>query len=201
MHISEGVLAAPVLAGGWVFAATGTAIGLKKLDLDHIITTALLAAAFFVASLVHLPLGPGSVHLILNGLLGLILGWACVPAILVALLLQALLFGYGGLTVLGVNTTIMAGPALVVALLFGPWIRRSGRTASLAAFGGGALAVFLAALLAAAALALSDRSFIMAARLLLLAHVPVMLIEGLVTMFTLAFLRRVQPEILNLEKP
>ena len=81
MHISEGVLSAPVLAGGWVLAAAGTAIGLKRLDYDRLMTVAILAAAFFVASLVHVPIGPASVHLILNGLLGVILGFAAFPAI------------------------------------------------------------------------------------------------------------------------
>ena len=43
-------------------------------------------------------------HLILNGLLGMLLGWAAFPSIFVALMLQAILFQYGGITVLGVNT-------------------------------------------------------------------------------------------------
>ena len=47
--------------------------------------------AIFVASLVHVPVGPSSMHLVLNGLLGLLLGWAAFPAILVGLLLQAVL--------------------------------------------------------------------------------------------------------------
>ena len=36
----------------------------------------LLGAAFFVASLIHVPIGFSSAHLILNGLLGVVLGWA-----------------------------------------------------------------------------------------------------------------------------
>ena len=67
-------------------------------------TVAILAAAFFVGSLIHVPIGPSSVHLILNGLLGMLLGWAAFPSIFVALMLQAILFQYGGITVLGVNT-------------------------------------------------------------------------------------------------
>ncbi|MCF8037428.1 MAG: energy-coupling factor ABC transporter permease, partial [Desulfobacteraceae bacterium] len=67
MHISEGILSLPVLAAGVGFAAAGTGIGLKKLDPDRIPKTGILAAAFFVASLIHVPIGPSSVHLILNG--------------------------------------------------------------------------------------------------------------------------------------
>ena len=101
MHISEGVLSPPVLLAGAAVAAVGTAIGLKKLDYDRIMTVSLLTATFFVASLIHVPIGPGNVHLILGGLMGIILGWSCFPAILVALLLQSLFFNFGGLLVWG----------------------------------------------------------------------------------------------------
>ena len=49
MHISEGILSGPVLLSGAALAAAGTAMGLKKLDYDHIAKTGILAAAFFVA--------------------------------------------------------------------------------------------------------------------------------------------------------
>ena len=88
MHISEGILSAPVLISGGALTVVGTAIGLKRLDYDRIMGVAIMAATFFVAALIHVPLGPGSVHLVLNGLLGVVLGWACFPAILIALLLQ-----------------------------------------------------------------------------------------------------------------
>ncbi len=79
----------------------------------------MLAAAFFVASLIHVPIGPSNVHLILNGIVGLLLGWAAFPAILIALVLQAMLFQYGGISTLGVNTIIMALPAVTCGLLLG----------------------------------------------------------------------------------
>ncbi len=198
MHISEGVLSLPVLASGGVVAAAGVAIGLKKLDYEHIMSTALLSSAFFVASLIHVPVGPSSVHLILNGLVGLILGWASVPAIGVALLLQALLFGFGGVTVLGVNTVIMAGPAVVVYLLFGSWVRRPGKKQWIGGFLAGALSVAMSGLLVAAALIETDEAFLKTAQLILLAHIPIMLIEGVITMFTVNFLSKVQPEILSI---
>jgi len=97
MHISEGVLSGPVLVSGAALAAVGTAIGLKKLDYDHIAQAGILSAAFFVASLIHVPIGPSNAHLILNGLVGLLLGWAAFPVILVALVLQAMLFQFGGI--------------------------------------------------------------------------------------------------------
>ena len=127
MHISEGILSAPVLLGSGAVAATLTAVGLKKLDFDRIMNVSLMTATFFVASLIHVPLGPGSIHLVLNGLLGIILGWACFPAIIIALLLQALFFQYGGITVLGVNMIIMALPAIISFYIARPWLKTNGK--------------------------------------------------------------------------
>lgn len=200
MHISEGVLSPPVLIMGGVLTVIGTAVGLKKLDYDRIMTVSLLTATFFVATLIHVPLGPGSVHLVLGGLMGVVLGWACFPAILVALFLQTLFFQYGGLTVLGVNTAIMAIPALLCYFLFRPWFENNGRKRQMSAFLAGFLAIFLSSLLMALALSSSDKGFIRVAQMVIVAHLPLMIIEGLITMFTVSFLAKVQPEFLQLGK-
>lgn len=201
MHISEGVLTAPVLAGGAVLTAAGTAVGLKKLDYDRIMTVSLLSAAFFVASLIHVPVGPGSVHLLLGGLLGLILGWGAFPAIVVALLLQAVFFQYGGMVVLGVNALNIAGPAVLCGLVLARWLKGSKKERMAAGFLAGFCSMFFSALLMAGTLFLSDQGFLRAAALLLASHFPVMFIEGVITMFVVGFLARVQPEILSLDTP
>ena len=59
------------------------------------------------------------------------------------------------------------------------------------------LGVALAAVLTALALAFTSEGFRTAAQLLLLAHLPVMLAEGLITMFTVVFIHRVRPEMLQ----
>ncbi len=199
MHISEGILSAPVLAGGAVLTTIGTAIGLKKLDYDRIMSVSLLSATFFVASLIHVPLGPGSVHLLLGGLLGLILGWGAFPAIVVALMLQALFFQYGGIVVLGVNGLIIAGPAVLCGVILQPWLQKGSKQRSTAGFLAGFFSILLSAILMATALYLSDHGFLKVAGLVLLSHLPVMLIEGLITMFVVNFLVKVQPEILSIE--
>ena len=196
MHISEGVLSGPVLISGMAMAVAGTGIGLKKLDFDRIGQAGILAASFFVASLVHVPLGPSNVHLIMNGMVGLLLGWSAFPAILVALLLQALLFQYGGVTTLGVNTVIMALPAVIGYFIFRTIIRVKPQAFLLAAFVTGFMGVLLAGCLAALALISASENFFEAALLLATAHLPVMIIEGIVTAFCVAFLKKVQPEIL-----
>lgn len=200
MHISEGVLNPPVLAAGGAITVIGTAIGLKKLDYDRIMTVAMLTATFFVASLIHVPVGPGNVHLILGGLLGIILGWSCFPAILIALLLQALFFNFGGLLVLGVNTSVMALPPLLCYYIFRPLLHRGPKVRAVAAFSAGFFAILLSAVLMALALASTDEGFLHAARLVVVVHIPIMVIEGLITMFTVTFLLKVQPDFLNLEK-
>jgi cobalt/nickel transport system permease protein len=193
MHISEGVLSGPVLFSGAALAAAGTAVGLKNIDYDRISQVGILAAAFFVASLVHVNVGPASVHLVLNGLLGIILGWAAFPAILVALALQAIFFQFGGITVLGINTLNHALPALACYYLFGPMLKRSSPVAMPAAFICGFLAIFLTALMVAFGLIFTQQNFWETASLIVATHIPVMIIEGIITTFCIGFLRRVHP--------
>ena len=196
MHISEGVLSGPVLISGMVLATAGTAIGLKKLDYDSIARAGILSAAFFVASLIHVPIGPSSVHLILNGIVGLLLGWTAFPAILVALTLQAIIFQFGGITTLGVNTIIMALPALICYYLFGPLIHKKPSISVSAAFACGFFSVLISALIVGVALIFTEENFLTVSAMLIIAHLPVMIIEGIVTVFCLAFLKKVQPAML-----
>ncbi|MBC8418942.1 MAG: cobalt transporter CbiM [Proteobacteria bacterium] len=197
MHISEGVLSGPVLISGMVLAAAGTAIGLRNLDYDRIPRIGILSASFFVASLIHVPIGVASVHLILNGIVGLILGWGAFPAILVALTLQAVLFQFGGITALGVNTVIMASPAVFCYFLFGRLMVRKPSVAIPAAFAAGALSVLLAAILLGLALIFTEEGFIKVSTLVVMANLPVMAVEGVITALCVAFLKKVQPEMLS----
>lgn len=197
MHISEGVLPASVLIGGAVIAVAGTAYGLRRLDYDRIPQAGILAASFFVASLIHVPLGPTSVHLILNGLLGIILGWGAFPVIMIALLLQALLFQFGGLTTLGINTVLMAVPAVVVHTVFSRLVINRDSVVWVLSFLCGFVSVLLAAVIMGMALLMVGEAFREIATLVVLAHLPVMVIEGIITAFCVRFLIKVQPELLN----
>ena len=119
MHISEGVLSTPLVAAGWGLTAAGTWLGLRKIEPQRVPALGLMAAMLFVSSLVHVPIGLSNAHLVMNGLAGLLLGWSLFPAMLTALALQALLFQFGGLTSLGVNTFNLAMPGVLVGLLLG----------------------------------------------------------------------------------
>lgn len=201
MHISDGVLSLPTLAAGWAVTAGITAVTLRKIEGANLPKTAVMTAVFFVASLIHVPLGPTSVHLILNGLVGVLLGSAAFPAILLGLVLQAVLFQHGGLTAIGVNAVIMGLPALAAAQIFrlGKWPPFSGRVAVMG-FVAGASATVLSGALLALFLATSGQAFLSGALLALLAHIPVMAIEGAVTAGAVSFLVRVQPELLGARK-
>ncbi|OPX34034.1 MAG: cobalamin biosynthesis protein CbiM [Desulfobacteraceae bacterium 4484_190.1] len=197
MHISEGVLSGPVIATGFALAAIGTVIGLKKLDYEHIPQAGVLSASFFIASLIHVPIGPSSVHLILNGIIGLLLGWAAFPAILVALTLQAIFFQFGGITTLGVNTVNMALPAVLCYYMFGRLIIRKGNLIeSIAAFACGFISVFMSAIMVGLSLMFTEENFFDVATLVVAAHIPVMIIEGIIAVFCVAFLKKVQPSML-----
>jgi cobalt/nickel transport system permease protein len=227
MHIAEGVLSVPVLISGACIAFAGTAIGLSKTKTEDIPKTAIFASAFFVASLVHIPLGGVSMHLILNGLLGILLGWSAVPAILTALFLQSILFQFGGLTALGANTVVMAAPAVICYYLFRKLIfldnnhtrptarffkTKGNRQAEhtvfhskknwlvyvslVSAFLCGAVAIILSALILAVCLMFSGDEFKVVAGLAIIAHIPIMVVEGIITCVCISFIKKVKPEIL-----
>jgi len=197
MHISDGVLPLPVLAAGWAATVGLAAWTLRGIEGEDLPRTAVMTSVFFVASLIHVPLGPTSVHLILNGLVGVILGGAAFPAILLGLVLQAVLFQHGGLTTIGVNAIMMGLPALAVSHLF-RFGRRSlpGRTVLLGFFAG-ASGTLLSGCLLALFLATAGAAFFPAAKLALITHLPVMFIEGGVTAGTVNFLLRVEPKLLG----
>lgn len=197
MHIPDGVLSVPVLAAGWAVAAGGTALGLRRTPIERVPEVAVLSAGFFVASLVQAPVGPASVHLVLNGLLGVVLGWAAFPAVLVGLLLQAVMFEFGGLTTLGVNTANMALPAVACYYLFGPLVRRRDvRWAAPAGLAAGAAGVAMGCLLVGLSYLASDPKYVGVAGVMLVYSLPVLAADGVITGAVVSFLRRVRPEVL-----
>ncbi|GAB6162043.1 cobalt transporter CbiM [Desulfothermus naphthae] len=199
MHISEGVLTPPILIAGAAITLTGTVIGLKKIRPYQVPLMAVLTSAFFVASLIHVPLGPTSVHLVLNGLLGILLGFGAFPSILVALLLQAIFFQFGGIIVLGANTANMALPALIVFLLFkNICISEQRKFRIIGGFLSGSISILLSGVMVALCLYFCGENFSQAAKTILVAHIPIMIIEGIITGVTIDFIYRVKPEMLDI---
>ena len=200
MHITEGVAPLSVALGGGILAAGGVAVGLRRLRDEDVPRAALMAAAIFAAAvLVRLPVGPSSIHPVLNGLAGLLLGWVAVPVFLVCLFLQALLFQFGGLTTLGVNTVIMGFPAVACFALLGRHLRgpRQPRTGFWLGFAAGFTALCLSYGLWAVFLALSGRHLLTVAKLALVPYAVLMTAEGVLTGFVIGFLARVYPQALD----
>lgn len=199
MHMPDGVLSVPVLAGTGAVAAAGVGFALWRMDYEKIPRVGVLSAAFFVASLIHVPIGPASAHLLLSGLLGCLLGWEALPALAVALLLQAIFFGFGGVTALGANILIMGVPALLCYSAFGRPLRpdmAAGKVWTLA-FLAGAFGVLIACLAGGVVLFASGKEFAAAIGAILIGHIPIVVAEGIVTAFVISFLHKVRPELLG----
>ncbi len=199
MHIPEGVLSPPVLIASTAVSTLCIAIGLRKLASERMMLVALFASAFFVVTLIHIPLGAaGEVHLFLEGLLGVFLGWAAFPAVFVALILQAFFFQFGGITAIGFNTAATALPAVLCA-----WLTRKAIVgenpymAMLAAFFCGAGAIVITSLIGAAGIYLSGKTMGLSATAVLIGHLPVALAEGALTAGIVSYIRQVRPQMLG----
>ena len=211
MHIPDGFLPATVCAAGYAATAAGTWYSIRKINQkenprEDIPKASLLTAAFFVVSWIHIPVPPTSVHLVLNGLLGAMLGYYAFPAILIGLFFQAVMFQHGGLTTLGVNAIVMGLPALLSYYIFR--LRKLRKTDSrvitgifgfLAGLVGIAVSVimFVGILLPNIPADLSTETERAAIYTLALAHVPLMFIEGAFTALITIFLQRVRPKLLE----
>ncbi len=200
MHVMDGALSWQVMAVTDTAAAVAVVGAARAVDYERVPKVGALASVFFLASFIHVNIGPSSSHLILNGLVGLVLGWAALPAFAVALFLQSVLFGFGGLTALGANIIDMGVPAVVVWLLFGRLCRYADSPGKAAAWG--AVAGCLAVALSCASLALmlnlsAPEKYAAAVKAILLAHIPVALIDASVTAAAVGFLRKVRPDLLE----
>ncbi|MGI8933091.1 MAG: cobalt transporter CbiM [Phormidesmis sp.] len=213
MHIPDGILSAQVCAAGYAVTGLATWYSLRQINRKpdpaaEVPKASLLTAAFFVASSIYIPVPPASVHLILNGLLGVVLGYFAFPAILIGLFFQALVIGHGGITTLGVNATMMGIPALLAYHIFqlrnsvGKPLAEPTRTCVFA-FLGGALGLGVAALIFLALIVFNipaeldagaEQTAVLA---LSVSHVPLAIVEGIFTAMLVLFLRRVKPELLE----
>ncbi|MDY3113327.1 MAG: cobalt transporter CbiM [Helicobacter sp.] len=209
MHIAEGVLKPEILVPCGVVAACAVGYLIYRLDFKDIAKVAVFSAIFFVASFIHIPLGPTSIHLILSGLIGAFLGVNAILAIFVGLLLQGLLFSYGGLSTLGVNVVLIAAPALL-GRVFLRLADSRGRIAegenvesykaiikNIYLFCIGFMPIFVSAILLSVFLMLNGEEFFSIAYLSFLANLPLMLLEGLLCLFAILFIKKTTPELLG----
>ncbi len=199
MHISDGVLSPYIIITGWAVAVPSLAMSVKSLQPEKVGAYGVIAAAFFAGSTIHIPVGPFSMHLILNGIAGLLLGGSAIPVITAGLLLQAMFLGFGGLTVLGVNIAIMALPGALMGVLGRRWMKQSSaknRPWIGSVVGGGT--ILISSVLLFVSLYNTHAALVSLAKLVFLGHIPVMLIEGIIGYWLVHFLQKAKPSLLGI---
>lgn len=197
MHISDGVLPTTVTAGGFAVSLAIVAWTARKIDPEDLPKLAVVTSAFFVASLIHVPIGPTSVHLLIPGLVGILLGSGAFISIGLGIILQSLLFQFGGITAIGANACMMGIPALISGWLFRAIKGRSLARHAVAGALAGGVGVILAALILALFLVSGGEDFFGVAKIAVYAHLPVLVIESAVSAFVVAFLFKVKPDMLG----
>ena len=211
MHIPDGLLPPSVCISGYAITGGITWFSLRLINRQpdyqqQIPKASLLTATFFVASLIHIPIPPFSIHLVLNGMMGLILGYYAFPAILIGLLFQTIFFQHGGLSTLGINAVIMGVPSLIAYYL---WLLRK-----ISVFANPLWYNFLAFLSSSVSIFLSALIFVFitltniapdldidtektAILTSLIGYGIQAVIEGTLTVMLINFLTRVKPEIIE----
>lgn len=209
MHIPDGIVSPAAAIAGYGLAGGATWFCLKKIDRagnvsEQIPKAALLTAGFFTISLIHVPMPFGSIHLLLNGLIGIVLGHLAFPAIAIGLFFQAVLFQHGGLSTLGLNASLMGIPALLAYGLFQlgqrwqrPW--QQGTVCFVAGAGALILSAAIFSTLAIAHIpadldANLERAGIVAGLAIYSIQAA---IEGTFTAMAVAYFARVKPELLE----
>jgi cobalt/nickel transport system permease protein len=190
MHIADGVLptnlclAAAGLSGVGVYALS------RKMLPEEAPRIGMLAAAAFLASVVHFPVAGVSVHFGLYGLLGVLLGKRSFPVVAAALVLQTLLLQHGGMAAIGVNVLNMGVGALAA---WGLW-SIDGLPLRVRSFAAGFAGAMLPAVMMAAEFYLADygKGFFAITAL----YAVVAVAEGALTMTLVDCFKRLKPEVL-----
>ena len=196
MHIADGVLSLESTAVITAVSLFAFYKAIKSIKEEEIPLTAVASAMFFIASFIHIPFGVTQIHLILLGVIGILISWSSFVAIFVALLLQALLLGYGGIASLGVNLFIMAMPAVVVYYLYNTSFVKN-LNDKIKFFFVGFLGTFFATLFLTLILYFSKEEYNYVAYSIFGVNIITMVIEGIVSMFLLLFIKKVYPKILK----
>ena len=211
MHIPDGFVPPGICIAGYALTGGVTWYSLQQIKKDSnphqkIPRASLFTAAFFVASLIPIPLPPTSIHFVLNGMMGAILGYYSFLAILIGLFFQAMMFQHGGLSTLGINAVIMGIPALFAYHIFRLGNQNKFRKklwTQILAFcaGMGALLLsatfFIVIIITNITPDLDAQTEINAVYLSLISYVIQAVIEGIFTVMLVSFLEQVKPEILK----
>lgn len=210
MHIPDGVVdpAVSVAAGVVAVGAVAMAVRAARKDVDEAsVPIAGLTAVFvFAAQMINVPVAAGtSGHLIGAVLASILIGpFAAMLAMTVVLCVQALVFADGGLSALGLNIVNMGVIAVIVGwAVFRLMSRVTRGRASLVPLAAG-MAGFVGAMAAVSGFVVEYALGGVApipihtvALAMLGTHVPIALIEGVITGLVVASVAKVRPDLVR----
>jgi len=220
MHIPDGYLSPQTyipLAGVFVaFTAIAVKKVKKKVSVKHIPYLGMAAAFSFIIMMFNLPIPGGTTgHAVGAAVIAILFGpWAATVAVSVALIIQALIFGDGGITAIGANcfnmAVFMPFVAYYVFKLFSRNIEKKARV-FFAAFISGYIGLVLTAILTAVEFGIqpliastSDGKALYCPYDLSIA-IPVMaiehlllfgIVEGIVTAFIVRYFLKNEPDLI-----
>jgi cobalt/nickel transport system permease protein len=211
LHAPDGFFSTPVSGFFWLVTAIVLGISLKKageqLDERAVPLMGVMAAFIFAAQMFNFTIPGGTSGHLLGGVLAAILlgPWAGTIVMACVVGVQALVFQDGGLVVLGVNIFNMG----IVGTLGGFWLYRTltvvlggeEKSRLVAAAIAAWCAVFVAAVLTAFELAISDTTSLSTALPAMAGwHVLIGIGEALITVAALSFIAASRADLLQLRE-
>ena len=214
MHIPDGFLSLPVVAGTYATSAGGLVVIWKRVwrrfNQQTVPHLAMFAALIFVAQMINIPISGGtSGHLLGGFLAALVLGPAASMFIMfLVLTVQMLLFQDGGVTALGANFLNMGLVGVGASYLFYRLLEKvkprffpAGVYQSVSIFVAGWFSVVIGAFFCGVELGLSglaDLSTVVS--LMVSVHALIGLLEGTLTLFIFKTIQSIRPDLIYINQ-
>jgi cobalt/nickel transport system permease protein len=205
MHIPDSFIPIGQAAVYWLVALVFIALALRwlrrEMDDEKVPLLAVLAAGVFALQAFNIPVAMGtSGHLVGGALVAIVLGspFAAIIVLSLVLIVQGVLFGDGGLTVMGANIINMGVIGGFVGFYSYQALHGLSKNMHVSAFGAAWLACFVPALAAAVELWLAG-TFPLGPGLISMGlyHALIGVIEGGITAGVLALIAASRPDILD----
>mgnify|MGYP005833443979 CR=1 FL=1 len=220
MHLPDGYLGPQtylplygVTVGFWAMAQKKLK---RKLSLKHVPYLAMAAAFSFLIMMFNIPIPGGTTgHAVGAGIIAILLGpWTAVLAVSVVLIIQALVFGDGGITAIGANCFNMAVVIPFVSYGLFKWVNggaKGGTRFAVAGFLAGYLGLVVGALVTAIEFGIqpwiaqgadgrplyAPYPLSVAVPAMALEHLLLFgIVEGLVTMLLLRYFLKHEPDLI-----
>ncbi|MDI6645136.1 MAG: energy-coupling factor ABC transporter permease [Methanobacteriaceae archaeon] len=206
MHLMDGIIPLWQAAVYWIITITTIAIYLFKLSKTDdkerkVVYTAIFTAAAIAASSISIPSPFGvSMHFFLIPLVAIILGpLSAIAVAFLCLIVQFLLLGMGGATVLGANTVTIGVALSLSTYIFYKLISELDNRLSV--FAGTFMGIIIATIVQVLILLWAGVANL---EMLMLTLIPfymfIAVIEGIANVFIVSFISKVKPDLLKLEK-